>query len=38
LPLEELVHSNVWGQPLEDAALESALRNTEHNLNARDVE
>jgi 5,6-dimethylbenzimidazole synthase len=38
LPIEELVHGNVWGQPLEDAALESALRNTEHDLNARDVE
>ena len=26
LALHELVHSNVWGQPLADAALEAALR------------
>jgi 5,6-dimethylbenzimidazole synthase len=26
LPLHQLVHGNVWGQPLEDAPLEAALR------------
>jgi 5,6-dimethylbenzimidazole synthase len=29
LPLHELVHGNVWGQPLENAPLETALRGYE---------
>jgi 5,6-dimethylbenzimidazole synthase len=29
LPLEDLVHGNVWGQPVENTELESALRTTE---------
>jgi 5,6-dimethylbenzimidazole synthase len=30
LPLEQLIHGNVWGGPLEDEALLDAVRNSSH--------